>query len=621
MWAKREHGAMFKLRKFRNVATLGILAGITACDGGSHYYGPPISIAFSTAPPASVAIGTTASLVATVNNDPYGNGASWTVTCGSAQCGSLNPEVTASGAPTTYTPPATLPNPATVTIRATSVTDGTKSVSTSLTITAATGPVLANGTYIYYVPGADANGGYTIVGAFTVANGLITGGEQDFSDPNGGYTDTLVAASSSLAKAGGNVQIVLDTGNGAIGVQGLETLRGTVVSPTRILLSEFDPSAAGTGSADLQSGTAAPAAGYAFAISGNDPHGNALAIGGILNFSGTSLVAASSVFDISAFSPNSNAPSVLQNQAFQSGSVTVPDALGRVVFTLTPSSASGVSAFALAGYIIGPNKIQLVESAESGDLLNANTGGSALGQGANTGTFSAAAVANQTYAQGIFGVDPNNSVAMAGVFLLAANGILGGTLAVNDLTNIGTWTMGGTYAVQPSGRVTVSVTSLSSPSAAPPASALTFELYLDGNGNAMVIGADGFQTTQGIAYSSVPAVATALSGDYGLVGQGALFSNQNGLQPWGAVGPVAVNTTTFSGATDYTQLNAAPQSAVTLAGSQNVAGGTLALTGLNAFNFQSTTSFDYYAVSADRFWAIELDSQGISLLMMEPVTP
>lgn len=592
---------------------------LSACGGGGGGETFPISVMFSTAPPSSISIGTTASVAAIVSNDPSDAGVRWSATCSGSDCGSFSPTSSANGSPTTYTPPASVPSPATVTIIAASMTDSTKTASATVTITAPAGPVLADGTYVFHLSGEDGNGPYTVAGAFTVAAGVISGGEQDFSDPNAGYTDTLSAKTSSLNTANGNIQIVLDTGNTGIGVNGVETLRGTVVSPTRVLISEFDLTAAGTGSLDLQTGTAAPSAGYAFAVSGNDTNGNPLSIGGILNFNGTSLVTSGSVFDLSVFNSNTGTAAVQLAETFQSGSVTAPDAFGRVVITVTPITAAGIPAFAFAGYITGVNRIELVESAESSDQLNANTGGSALGQGANTGTFSltSASVMNQSYAHGSGGVDPNGAAVMSGGFALHVNGILGGTLAVNDLSNIGAWTVGGSYAVYPTGRVPLTITSLTSGTAPAPNNALTFVLYLDGNGNAMIMGADTFQTTQGIAFEQ--SSTFTLAGNYALSGQGAVVTNTGGA-PWSAVGPVTVSSGSVSGYTDFTAA-AGPQPKVTLSGTVNTANGTLALMGLNPVNFTSTSTFGYYPLSGNRLWAIEVDNRGVSLLLMEGVSP
>jgi dienelactone hydrolase len=96
--------------------------------------GLQISVSISP-PPASVTVGATAQLTATVVGDPAHQGVTWTVACSPAPCGTVLPTETASGAPTTYTPPATLPTgDLTVSITATSVSNIAASASISLVV-------------------------------------------------------------------------------------------------------------------------------------------------------------------------------------------------------------------------------------------------------------------------------------------------------------------------------------------------------------------------------------------------------------------------------------------------------------------------------------------------------
>jgi hypothetical protein len=563
-----------------------------------------------------MALGASASVAALVSNDPQSGGVTWKLSCSSADCGSLSASSTPSGTITTYTAPATLPNPATVSVTATAASGGAE-VASAVTITAAAAPALADGTYVYHLAGQDGAGPYTVAGSFSVAAGRIVGGEQDYSDANVGYTNDLLAATSSLGMAGGNIQIVLDTGNSGIGVNGVETLRGTVVSASRVLISEFDVSATGTGSLDLRASTASTEGGYAFAVSGTDVHGNNITLGGVLDFNAGTLMTSTSVFDVGVFNLATDTSSSALRQGFQSGSVSQPDQFGRVVISLTPNVGSGVPAFALAGYLVDATRIQLVESAEANDVLNANTGGAALGQGPNTGSFSAnsESVVNRSYAHGSTGIDSNGSATMAGAFMLNANGLLGGVLALADGNNAGAWNLAGTYTVDASGRVEVSVNSLTSPTIGAPAAALTFVLYLDGNGNAMVLGADAFESTQGIAFAQD---AITLAGNYALSGQG-LVTAPDGPVTWSAVGPVQVDAGVFEGMTDYS--GTAPQAAVPLGGTQDADRGLLHLTGLNPLDPATSTGYGYYPLSGNRLWAIEVDGKGLSLILLEGVSP
>jgi hypothetical protein len=556
-----------------------------------------------------------------VSNDAKNGGVTWTVKCATTQCGSVNPTSTASGSPATYTAPSAVPTPTTVTVTATSATDNAKSASATITIQTAPPPVLADGTYVYQLSGQDNNNFYFVAGAFAIKSGVITGGEQDFSDGALGASDQIVASNSSITATAGNIEVVLATANTQIGVNGLETLRGTIVSKSRVLISEFDSFAAATGSIDLQTSTAAPSGGYAFAINGIDgtSDGNPLVIGGILNFSGTSLSTANSVFDL-----NDGSGSILLAQSFASGAITAPDSFGRVTIGLVPSTASGVPGFNLEGYLVDGSRVQLVES--TADSLNADLGGAALSQGSNTGQFSATTVVNSTYVHGSIGQDTNGPVILGGGFSFAPGGTASGRLAFNDLTNINGNSFGGaTYRVDPTGRV--SITNVI-PSSMQDIN-LSFEIYLDGYGNALVLGADEIEQTTGLAYQQNG--LNDYEGNYAIAVQGFL-NGPNYDQPYGAVGPVTISSDNFSGYTDYTSqdqtLQPSPQptpfgtySNTMLAGVEDNTKGLLHLSGLNSLSFSNPSGFGYYPVDANRVLAIEVDDNGLGLLMLENTSP
>lgn len=582
----------------------------------------PISVALNPQPPASLAAGTPASFAAVVSNDGANAGVTWTVTCGGAQCGSFSPSTTPSATATTYTAPAVPPTPATVTVTATSVTDTTKSASASIAITGPP-PILADGNYVYHLAGEDPSDLYFVAGAFTVQNGVITGGEQDYMDNGGGgANDTLIPSGSSLSTANGNVQIVLNTGDPNVGVNGVETLRGAIVSNSRLLISEFDSFATASGSLDLQTSTAAPAGGYAFNLGGYDglsPQNN-LAVGGIINISGASISVGGSVLDYN------DGGSVAQEQSFASGTVSAPDSFGRLTLTLNPSANAGIPSFAVAGYIVSVNQIQLVET---NDSLNGDLGGQALGQGSNTGQFNQAAVAGASYAFGAQGIDGVGIVQMAGGFGLNANGTVSGAMAINDLSlHNGAQITSGTYTVDPTGRVTLSVVATVTPVNAPAFSLpYTFQLYLDGNGNALELGVDNTQVTSGLSY-----LQTASSADFeGTYALGVFgFVDINHEPAWSAVGPVTVASDTFSGFTDYSvQIDAngnynsvsVVTPGVSLSGSEDSLNGLLSLTGLNAQSVQATSGFGYYPIDNRRVLAIEIDGQQMGLMMLEGTQP
>jgi hypothetical protein len=91
---------------------------------------------------ASVPTGAKQAFTATVTNDPSNQGVTWTLlssACSEGTCGSVSPTSSASGAAVTYTAPTSVPTPSSLTLRATSVADATKSASATITVTASNG--------------------------------------------------------------------------------------------------------------------------------------------------------------------------------------------------------------------------------------------------------------------------------------------------------------------------------------------------------------------------------------------------------------------------------------------------------------------------------------------------
>ena len=570
--------------------------------------GPAITVTLSSPPPASMVIGTTANITATVTGDSANGGVTWSVTCGSSQCGSFNPTSTASGAATTYTAPATAPSGNTVTIQATSVTDSTKVATATVNITVPAPSTLADGTYVYNISGQDDNGVYFVVGAFAVKSGAITGGEQDFVDLGNAYQNNLDPANSNITLNNGAAVINLAVANNSnVGANGIETFHGTMVSGSRLLITQFDGFASAAGSLDLQTSAAAPSGGYAFMVNGADngtPIGQ-LAIGGVLNVNGGALAASGSVFDYN------DSGTVYQAQTFASGSVSTPDSYGRVTFNLVPSNANNVSGFILTGYIIG-NKIQLVE--DQSDALNGVTGGVALSQGSNTGKFSSQSVVGTSYAYGVLGTDANVNgsglVNIGGGFGFNSNGAVNGAMAYNDLDIHNGNSITGNYTVDPTGRVTITNVVPSNISNV----AFTFQLYLDGNGNAVVIGADDLEASGGLGFAQTSSTGD-YEGNFALSAQGIL--NEDGAPGWAAVGPINISSDNITGSTDYTAqgYNLAP--GLQLTGTENSSTGLLTISGLSP---DGTVGYGFYPIDNNRVLAVSVSQLQIGLMMLEGIT-
>jgi hypothetical protein len=469
----------------------------------------------------------------------------------------------------------------------------------------------------------NGNGLCFFAGAFTVANGAITGGKQDFSDTQAFYNDAIAAAGSSISVASsGNLQIVLATGNqniGPTGNPGTITLRGTKVSNARVLISEYDGYATGSGSIDLQTSTAAPSGGYAFVIDGfhldvnnnNVQTQTRFSIGGILNISGTSVSVNGSIFDYNLLGNNGPVLGV----TLASGAVSAPDSFGRVSFNLTSNNDSSgkpaIPQFILTGYIVGPNQIQLIESQQ--DDLSDDLAGMALGQGSNTGTFNAGSIAGKNYAFGTAGEDSNYLVNFAGVFNFSPTLTLSGPLAINDLGSFGEDPISaGSATVDATGRVTIS--SVTTPTS-PFSSSYGFQMYLDGNGNAMLMGADQVEVSAGQAYLRTGTPQTA-AGAYSITNGG--FLNDTNGTPWSASGATTVTSGSYTGFTDYND-GGTPTQNQSLTGSTN-ANGVIALTGLNAMAFTTANNFLDYPIDNNRIIMLSIDGNLLDLMVMETVT-
>jgi hypothetical protein len=97
-----------------------------------------ISVAVSPATASVQAGGGSQKFTATVRNDRRNRGVLWKLSgagCSGSPCGTLSATTSASGNPITYTAPLNVPNPATVTLTATSVSNTAKSASATITVT------------------------------------------------------------------------------------------------------------------------------------------------------------------------------------------------------------------------------------------------------------------------------------------------------------------------------------------------------------------------------------------------------------------------------------------------------------------------------------------------------
>jgi hypothetical protein len=218
--------------------------------------------------------------------------------------------------------------------------------------------------------------------------------------------------------------------------------------------------------------------------------------------------------------------------------VSTPDAYGRVLFQVRPGSGSTLPSIYLAGYIVDATHIRLVETNDAFDNANFRgvMGGTALGQGANTGKFTAASVTGTTYVFAAQGADVRGPLQLAGLLTASTGGSITGTLNWNDLTNTvqSPLPFTGTYTVDPTGRVTVSQIVGSTFD-------YSFHLYLTGDGNGLLLSNDTADTFNGQVFQqqASPFSSASFSGMYGLNDSTyAIVRNLGTLQPAVANGSI-----------------------------------------------------------------------------------
>jgi hypothetical protein len=372
-------------------------------------------------------------------------------------------------------------------------------------------PPLADGNYVFWLGGQDAFGNYYVSGVFTLAGGAVVGGEQDFVDEiNYGIADGINSVGSSVSTTpDGNLLVTLNTTDGDVGVNGVETFNGSVLPLNRnkAFVTEIDEARA-SGELDLQTSTSIPPPpiGYAFAANGVDINEDGLALGGVIavdsvgNISGTN-----SIFDANDAGSGSN----FQGETFAASTISGPDSFGRVLFTLNPTDSSDFPQIILAGYVVDADHVQLVESADS--FLGV-LGGTALGQ---TGTFNSASISGQSYVVSLNGFEVTSALQAAGLITFNADGTLSGSINYNDLTGTGpqapSAVTGGTYTVASTGDVTLTGVTDGKVS-------FNLHLYLDGNGHSLTLSTDTNDVLGGIGLqqSSGPFPSDSFNGAYAL---------------------------------------------------------------------------------------------------------
>lgn len=499
-----------------------------------------ISIAFQSAPPSALMVNAATPIAATVSNDSSNAGVDWVLTCQGGNCGTLLPPHTASGSPTTYTPPSILAgNTQIVNIQAFATADQTKNLLASINITAYGNNL--SGTYVLAAQGSEGGTTYQFAGAIVLdGNGNVTSGQQtvNFLDPSTGsytsYSVPIVASGSSyFLGADGRGTLTINPSNPTNDPSiGPETFSLVYLSSSQLLItatpnSILSVSASGTMNLQAASVTSALTGGYAFVVSGTDFEGYGQAgIGGIFNIDNVS-GNPNNISGTGSAADQNITGYVTANQTLN-GSITIPVAPGVLSLTLNfPNFSSGTPTITFAGYVIDQNHIQLIETDNGG---YGSVAGLALGQGSATGTFSDASFSG-TYVYDALGVDLYNgqpdTLTSVGTFTADGAGHLVNGFSDNVFQTLGqiSGTFSASYSVATKGRVTSVFGSFVNPNNA---FRPVVYFYLGGDGTALVL----FNSDLNVLYPALAngnvypqAAAPTLSGNYGVN-----FIQQNGTE-------------------------------------------------------------------------------------------
>jgi hypothetical protein len=392
------------------IAVLSACNGIDKLPGTSGSGGGAISVQFTQPPPTPTIAGQAVGLVANAVNDSKNGGVSWSCTPVGA-CGTFNPATTGFDVGTQYIPPVAPPNgPITnnlaysVTITATSVSDSSQSVSTTVNIAQQ---------YSFIMAGYASFG---MVGSVTLdGNGNVVSGVTDYSANGSDGNFPIIGTYTLDATTGFGTMTWTIVGCCS------QTNALTATSNSHLTVAEVDQFSGltfgGTGSMDLQSppfSASQISGGYSFTLAGYDgAQGFNGSWGGIFTADGVGAIP-SGTFDTSL----GGGPSGYSTTSF-TGTFSAPDTNGRGILDLT-NGASYVY------YIATPEVLRLTtvnDSVNSHTVQTAGNTGSAYGQGSQaTGASNAALTGNFVFGDAGFFSDNNGGEQSAAAGQFHANG-------------------------------------------------------------------------------------------------------------------------------------------------------------------------------------------------------
>jgi hypothetical protein len=362
-------------------------------------------------------IKTTQNFAATVHYDSSNAGVIWSVgaSCTPDTCGELSNVANTSVA---YTAPNTVPNPATVTLTATSVADNTKTASVVVNVSAS---LLMPGDYAFVFSGWDgALTRQVTLGHFHAdANGNVTSGVEDVNDETGvSFSVPITGSYTFNSNHRGTLTLVSAHDNASYSATIDPT--GTKGNFIRLFVSGHPIS--GSGSFELQDNSAYSSAVLAgsYAMELNAKPQDSLTMAAVGRFT----VDASG--DLSNGEIDMLAPTATYKQLTLGGTANAPSSTtgrGTATFTLTPAPGAFSGTMQFVYYVIDADKVVLLQTDTRGSTAPLLSGTARRQTGTiSLATFNAPAIfelagMNATYQSAVVGqIMPNGSGSMTGIF-------------------------------------------------------------------------------------------------------------------------------------------------------------------------------------------------------------
>jgi len=414
-------------------------------------------------------------------------------------------------------------------------------------------------TYVFYLNGEELNTSwsYTLAGSVQIdSDGNVLTGVQDYNDGAYGITspqpsgDSITGGTLKGSATTGLEKLTLVTNNPYVGIGGTETLTVQFVNPSHAIIVQFDGSATSSGSMDVQTLTPSIGGSYAYTLSGNDPSLLPVAFGGLFSITGVTTLQ-------NGIEDSNDAGTTTLGTAL-SGTLTVPDALGRGSITSTLGSAlpdySGIP-IVLNYYVVGPEVIRLI-SVDAYDTVI----GSAFGQGVSASSSSNASLGNSVFSVG-FGVAGSafsNFFTTAG--LVSPNAGAGTFTGVADSSELALYgqiydaPLTGSYSIPSNGYGTLTIDSGELGDVSALSIYMTDPLLnlndpnntVNGLGGALVVDMDSaLSGGTGFIVPQTDPASTSLKGKYAFVGQAYAFLYSAG--EFDFVGNGSVTSGVFNG--------------------------------------------------------------------------